>query len=340
MKYQEKSCLAYFNAAPQLSLVDLTTVPAPAVALNCKNYKNGCELYSPDKAAVEFYTLNHLASIVKAKFTENEPLPVWAQEVMAAYISCVAEQGQRMFYYLTLITTRESRHVKTDNSIKPPLDLTKNFGGACSKFNTSIKGKGSDTAVEIFLSSPPLTSLGPYLKSLHHIFYNGVFHGGYGGKPWALVAQTALSFVEGKTSMEMMLDTAYTLAHNNGPIFNKGMMYNGYTHEIYKILDIQRSGQMPEYVLSKVIGNPFDIAALVLKVAAEFPGIFGAAVDFLKVEALGSMKKYPKEIAAQKALMPQVPKFPLNKNETEIGSWAVSPTESTIIYTRTALQPA
>ena len=48
----------------------------------------------------------------------------------------------------------------------------------------------------------------------------------------------------GTTSMEMLVDTGYTLAHNGGPIFNKGMMYTHYDSHFLTILDLQRAGQM------------------------------------------------------------------------------------------------
>ena len=55
-------------------------------------------------------------------------------------------------------------------------------------------------------------------------------------------------FVSGEFSAEMMLDTVWTLAHNGGPIFNKGQFY-ACTANALRILDVQRSGQIPEAVL-------------------------------------------------------------------------------------------
>jgi len=96
----------------------------------------------------------------------------------------------------------------------------------------------------------------------------------------------------------MMLDTVWTLAHNGGPIFNKGHFYTTYGHALYRILDVQRSGQVPEGVLfDHVIGQyaspPFK--KLMLEVKGRYGEAIGDYVDWVKVEALGAVHKYEKD---------------------------------------------
>ena len=103
------------------------------------------------------------------------------------------------------------------------------------------------------------------------------------------------SFVKGEFTAEMMLDTVWTLSHNNGPIFNKSVFYAHYdAANLLRILDVQRSGQVPEAILhDKVIGDYSESALMLwmIQLSERFPEI-GAYVDWFKVEALGGLGSY------------------------------------------------
>jgi phosphohistidine swiveling domain-containing protein len=68
------------------------------------------------------------------------------------------------------------------------------------------------------------------LKNLS-IFFRKKFASGYGGVPWAEIAEHALSFAEGKINAEIFLDKAMSLEHNGGNIFNKSFIYEDYTEQ-------------------------------------------------------------------------------------------------------------
>jgi len=102
------------------------------------------------------------------------------------------------------------------------------------------------------------------------------------------------------TSAELMLDTGYTLAHNNGPIFNKQVLYHPHdTTELKKILDVQRAGMIPQMVhsgASKFVSlahRKFHEKALAL-LGEEF----GGPVNWFTVENLGAVQSYTAEKAA------------------------------------------
>ena len=132
-----------------------------------------------------------------------------------------------MFFYLLLICTRESRHTKDAVSSPFIKGLGKKYGDGCTGFWSSIKGTGSSGAAERLRNSPPDVLLGDYTKFLADMFNGGQFSGGYGGVAWGAVAVVLRDYSIGAISAEMMMDTAFTLCHNNGPIFNKGMLFNG-----------------------------------------------------------------------------------------------------------------
>src|SRR5208283_4005185 len=120
--------------------------------------------------------------------------------------------------------------------------------------------------------------IGTFCKGLAWQFYKCKWAGGYGGKKWGVVTDCLARFVTGEFSAEMMLDTVWTLAHNGGPIFNKGQFYACYGHTLYRILDVQRSGQIPEAVLFDHAVKGFadaDLQHLMIEVRARFPEAIG-----------------------------------------------------------------
>jgi hypothetical protein len=134
---------------------------------------------------------------------------------------------------LLLICTREARHNQSLSKDKSTMD--KMFGHALSDFFVSIKG-GEATIHQKLLTNPPPATIGKYCECLVWQFYNSKWNGGYGGKAWGNIADCLNRFVHGEYSAEMMLDTVWTLSHNNGPIFNKGVFYEMYSHSIMRIL--------------------------------------------------------------------------------------------------------
>lgn len=280
----------------------MTDLHIKVLGAGCKKYHESCEktesVAVPDHEAIRFYTLNHLASFVKQNFTPNEPLPEWALKVMREYTTELKGQAERAFFYLLAITTREARHMyKAEGEFYTKAQAQ--FGTPFMEFCKNLPAN-EEMAVQMIESKAPDCSIGQYVSGLAYIFYKGKWASSYGGPKWGTVTDCLLHCVQGKTSMEMMLDTCYTLAHNGGPIFNKGMMYQHYSVNFIKILDIQRSGQMPELVMDKDkygIAVPDGLDELVKSTkesmeAADLNHGLGAYVDWYKVVGLGSKGAY------------------------------------------------
>lgn len=334
MLYGKSPTLSWFEESPFLRPINIGSCPAGVFAINCKKFlKNIASQASPERDALDFYCANHLMGLVKASHTQHEQLSGWALEVANVYQAVIERQGTRMLNYMVLITTRESRHLKTyqDNQgFWGP--FKKKFGTGCEKFHASIKGAGSQGAADAFLASPPASELGNYLSSLVYIFNEGSFGGGYGGKPWGMIARTLEQALLGQTSVEVMLDTAYTLAHNNGPMFNKGMLYEHYGNELYRILDVQRSGQIPELILGGTLGTKpsKDVRQALQSLMDAKPNAFASEVDWQQVKDLGALKDYSKEIAAQAAKKPKLTK----SGHQIVGQLYILPGKAASIFTR------
>jgi len=255
------------------------------------------KLATPEKEAISFYSTNHVMSEVLKRNDKDSPLGTQLP-LVETYQSELSKSAVRMFYYLLLICTRESRHVFSSYDWHT---ATVNYGAGSPDFTQSISGCGSDGAVSKFRQGEFDIKLGNYTKHLVDVFFNGEFSGGYGGEPWGQVAKVLANFVDGTYSAEMMMDTAFTLCHNNGPIFNKGMLYEHYDQgAIVKILDVQRSGQIPEMIKNKESSfvTPDNVELIKwCEIILEFK--YSDFVNWYQVEALGSMHNYPNEKQTQ-----------------------------------------
>lgn len=251
----------------------------------------------PEVDALQFYMYNHAVSILRQRHAPESRIPDPVAVAMNGYHRMLAVKSIRMFYYLLLICTRESRHEKSGDSTTFWAKIKEKFGTEPSIFWSSIKGSGSQTAVNRFLAAPPACELLTYTEFLQELFFKGKFTGGYGGPAWGAVAKVLNEYCQGILTAEMMMDTAFTLAHNNGPIFNKGMLFSEYSSEIYKILDVQRSGQIPQYVAEGYGG--FSESDPVVALHANLREVVGedflGYVDWFKVASLGALKSYKSE---------------------------------------------
>jgi hypothetical protein len=298
-----KDTLAYHGSRILCTHRDMSKVPCKAVAYAMQAYMKGDQHADtvPESEALWFYGMNHGVALIAAQRAPLEPLDPWENNFLMAYHTQMAQKAVRAFYYLVWICTREARH---NHSLEKDLPkIGELFGEPMQKFLTGIKG-GEAGISKKFLEAPPDATIGVYCDALRWTFYHSKWGGGYGGKAWGKVTDCLCRFVSGEFTAEMMLDTIWTLCHNNGPIFNKGQFYACYESDyvVKRILDIQRSGQIPEAVLHDDKCKGFahnNLSELMSQLNARFPGKIGDYVDWMKVEALGSVQKYAQDIAAQ-----------------------------------------
>lgn len=297
-----KDTLAYqLGVRPGLQFRDMSAVPVPQVVdrlnifMENKTFASMVGLQGseppmgyPEQDGLMFYLLNHASSIIRQRVHPYEKLGKYLP-IMDAYHESLAYRSARMFFYMLLICTRESRHDKNGHSSPFWKVLSYKYPGAM-EFHKTIKGGGSDGAATKLRENPPQMTIGKYTEFLAEIFHEGQYSGGYGGPAWGAVADVLRDYVHGKLTAEMMMDTAFTLCHNNGPIFNKGMLFHQYTKEILTILDVQRSGQIPQMIGNKETkwanGGLFQTWQNCNDV---LEGAFEGYVDWFLVEELGAL---------------------------------------------------
>lgn len=295
--------LAYHQSRVLSQHRDMRHTPCASVAAALSSYQSADNnpQTKPETEALWFYGLNHAVALVAARRAPLEPLPSDELELVDSYYTLLPDKAVRAFYYLLLCCIREARHSYSKSYDYPKIDAE--FGTAVANF--FCKGTGGEGDIhEKFLTKPPSASIGQLTGALCWQFYNSTWSPGYGGSAWGSIADCLHRFVLGEYSAEMMLDTVWTLQHNNGSVFNKGHFYAVWTGTLLRILDVQRSGQIPEAVLTDAQISKFADPALegiISTVKKMFPDDLGDYVDWFVVEALGSNKKYPHECAQQAA---------------------------------------
>lgn len=248
----------------------------------------------PEHDAIVFYMMNHAFSVVRSKFHPNVSLPDEVNKVCALYLTTTNAALMRMFAYLLVICTRESRHIKSG------IGIAQEKNAKAAAFTKQIRGKSSSGATDAFKNGKlPDISIGEYAEYLEYIFDNCGWASAYGGTAWGEIARALNKYVHGEISGEMLLDTAFTLAHNTGPIFNKGMLFKSYTPELLPLLDVQRAGQIPNLVFDYINGRKyfsFDIPAYVWSLFTEardalapYTDDFAKSVDFQVVKDSGAI---------------------------------------------------
>jgi hypothetical protein len=281
--------------------LNLTTRHLGAVLL--ATHKNG------DPRAIQTrkrsYTLNQLMSLVQAKFTPNEKLPEWAAAIATAYDKELVDQHKRLVWYTFLVITREFRHLHNPSTLLSNSAYPKEL----KEFHGKIQDSTSEAHLNKWLEVMPSIPLDVYCDALTRQFDTGSYGGGYGGPNWGNIARTMYRYVSGATSAETFIDTAYTLAHNNGPMFNKNMFYGMYSGAFLSLLDIQRSGQMCEglregviQTMTTVVGAS-ELIQMVDNAQRETSKV-GDHIDWYKVDAWRPEKDKqanPHKYAAQKA---------------------------------------
>lgn len=265
--------------------------------------KNTC----PETEALWFYGMNHGVALISAEYAPLQPLSPADHSFVEDYHKRLGEKTLRAFYYLLLICTREFRHIHSYSTIKPKIEAQ--FGKNVAQFLG--EGNGESEIHQNFIHKPPKGTIGDYVNALEYGFNNGQWSSSFGGKKWGAVTNCMRLFVEGTYTAEMMMDTVWTLAHNGGPIFNKGHLYKHYDAQLLlRVLDIQRSGQIPEGILhDKYLGDTSetDLTHLMHWLHKRFPNSFGKYVDWMKVKALGGLGNYSGEIKHQQQVHMMTP---------------------------------
>lgn len=237
--------LRYHLSRPLFSPRDLSWLDTPTAGTVCAGLHSKLSKdRAPQHAALEFYLLNHVMGVIRNRYGMDEELPPEVVGLVNLYATLASRDATRLYAYLLAICTREMRHEHGNSSMWQK--CSEQYGAATAQFLQTGSGEGG--ILKNLFHNAPDVPLGHYTQALTLGFNHGSFSGGFGGKAWGNVAQVLEDYVKGEISAEVMMDLGWALCHNNGPIFNKGMLYTMYDSTLNMILDVQRAGFIPQYV--------------------------------------------------------------------------------------------
>lgn len=266
-----------YLANPMFDKIDMSQLPISALAQGYLDFEKsqGKSRPAPETDALKFYFLNHAFHVMKSKFHELEELPDELAEVAQKHLFITTEVAKRLFFYSLIIAVEEARFMHEQS----PSFWSHLKGRYGDEFHDFAKN-GFTKKNHQFGSSRDLLSLGSldmtageYCSAMVSVFAFGNWSPGFGGKGWVPIASLLSDCVHGALSFESMGDQAFSLCHNNGSMFNKGHLYQHYTHFIYEILDIQDSGQIPQWIGNN-LSNRFvdkDLKEVFLLMKKHFP---------------------------------------------------------------------
>ncbi len=205
----------------------------------------------PEMEALDFYLSNHVVALLRTKYGMGHELGRTESKLVKMYVERTSAIALRAFTYLLLICTREIRHCNGSNTTSCKITLEEKSVYDFIRQNIGHHN-GSKLARNVW-DGVFDWKLGEWATVIEKIFRHGNFGGGFGGPAWADVAAPLRDYVNSTYTAEMLVDVIWTLCHNNGPIFNKGMLYECHTSELLRILDVQRAGQIPNFDWSNII---------------------------------------------------------------------------------------
>lgn len=290
-----KNTMFTYLSNPMFDNVDMSEIPTARLVAEIEKFKaKNQKRVDPETDALKFYFLNHAFHTMKTKFNPLEPLDEKMSFVAEKHIQITSQIAKRLFFYNLIIAVEEAKFIP--NQAGSFYDFMDDRYG--EDFGRYVKANfpGSLTA----FGKINMTS-GEFGTAMVSVFGFGKWQPGFGGKGWAPIAALTSDCINGRISLEHLADQAFSLCHNNGSMFNKGHFYNCYSHFIYTVLDIQDSGQIPQWIASNK-GNKFIDSELreVYDIMAErFPEEMTGKVDNSLIK--NSQEKREKKAAAQAA---------------------------------------
>jgi phosphohistidine swiveling domain-containing protein len=193
----------------------------------------------------DFYLSDALASAAEGTALENEALVI-KKRIHTEVAECIAA-------YLVLAVAGELRHrcrctkCSEIKEIKPLME----------KWGLAEGGDRHYVQMSFFskLRCAGLIEHVDFLQMAVVAFQRCCWKPGYGGKRWAAIALSALSFLTGELNHSVFADHAFDLQHNNGSVFGKHPMLSGDRYVIREQLNKKKEASSPIglfYILNSI----------------------------------------------------------------------------------------
>lgn len=290
------------KARPVFQKRDLTQAPMSEIAVKMEAFaKKHGRNENIENATTLFYLSSHGFHCIEASLAPSEELSGAKEALALEHVTRLNLMALRMFYYILTISAEEAAFGEAKNDGLFDFIQEETSASAAKWIKGVMRGGGRSGG---FFSGVGDATAGECVKALEMCFRFARWSPGFGGLPWAQIAETAGEVIRGDNSLELMVDKAFTLCHNNGAIFNKGHYFTHYPSTFYQLLDIQASGQMPGAIFSKVAlpGLSSTVAKeLHARYTKAFPEEFQQAYDPSRVKSMEKVRQAKEAANAKKA---------------------------------------
>ena len=237
---------------PMFDKVDFSALPVSTLAAEIERFKTDRGGNpAPETDALTFYFMNHAFHVMKSRHHPLETLDKDMAFVAEQHIRNTNLVAKRLFCYSVVIAVEEARFMHQQEPAFYDF-LERSYGAEFRDYvKNGFQAKSQKGGRDGLTSFGALDmTCGQFATAMVSVFAFAKWSPGFGGKGWVPIAALVADCVHGNISFESMADQAFSLCHNNGSMFNKGHFYSHYTHFIYDILDIQDSGQIPQWISS------------------------------------------------------------------------------------------
>lgn len=231
-----------YKANPLFSPVDFSAVPFKKLAAEIKSYEKKNNPY-PETDALRFYLYNHAFHLLQNKFGKMSELPPDLTTFAQTHINATSLIAKRMLCHTIVSTICEMDYLSTQ---KPEYyqQLTDSYGeGVADFFKVIHKTNNWRGFDKVDATCGELT--GGLVSGF--AFSNWPYR-----KPWTRITGLSRQCVFGEISLESYTDQSFSLTHWGGSVLNKCHLYQCCTNEFYHLLDVQDSGQIPQWVGSNM----------------------------------------------------------------------------------------
>lgn len=214
---------------------DFSHLPAYRLQDEIKKLKVQGKQPVPETEVLKFYLANHFLFLAKNKYHPLEKLPPEvARSVEKAFLK-TNEICKRVFFHTLLSCIYSLGWLPKEGKALGYIEST--YG---SEMKDYIQSQGQKN-----LYGMKNTNIGSYMGAMVSVF---TFNKMWAAPPWAAIIATVRNCANGTTSFEKTTDLTFSLCHNGGSVLNKGHLYTPSTEYLFHILDVQHSGQIPQWI--------------------------------------------------------------------------------------------
>ena len=228
---------------------DLKDVPLKTFATHVRDFLNQSK-NTPETDVLKFYFLNHAFLTISSKYSPLEPLPKPLEDLLEYRTRAIPAICSRVLChtFLTLLYEMNWLHPEVSENDRFYVDMEHRFGRDLAQHMT--QGGGGGFSLGRMGNFDKLnTTCGEYVRALFNVYTtSNHFHAIAKDKQWIAIATVPYEFFMGQTSPEGVCDKAFSLFHWGGSIFNKNILYKVNTNEMMHLLDVQDSGQIPNWL--------------------------------------------------------------------------------------------